>query len=337
MTHPNATREDIEQNEAIDVLVRVESLQEVDGDDFDLKATLADRTGKQFGLTVFAGDGQNYTFSEDNWYVLRNASGNVYNGSPELRSNFGRMTVEQVPPPSPEDAPVRRSEADQREARAGGVAALDIETLTAVPESELDLGNSKHVELLCVALGYRPSPDAPAETTVSFREDRTSESELALVESACEWIERRDPSVLVTYKGADFDVEHLRNRPRLAGGDESPFPELLDTVEYRDIDRGGKLDHVADVEPTYWDVYRHSLNPASWRVDQGKSGSALADPEVDGGDVPRFGERYLELCERDGADSVERRALRELLRRYAVADVRPLFDLFDGGKNESVR
>lgn len=331
MKHPDATREDIEQNEAIDMLVRVESVQEVDGDDFDLKATLADRTGKQFGLTVFAGDGQNYTFSEGDWYVLRNASGNIYNGSPELRSNFGKMTVEQVPPPSPEDAPIRRAETDRREDRSGGVAALDIETLTTVPESELDLRNSDHVELLCVALGYQPGSEGPAETTVFFREDRSQESELALVESVCEWIQRRDPSVLLTYKGADFDVEHLRNRPELTGAetDANPFAELLETVEYRDLDRGGKLDHVATVESTYWDVYDHSLNPVSWRVEQGKSGSALADPELDGGDVPYFGERYLELCEREGADSVERRALREMIRRYAVADVRPLFDLFE--------
>lgn len=331
MKHPDATREHIEQNESIDVLVRVESLQKVDGDDFDLKATLADRTGKQFGLTVFAGDGQNYTFSEGGWYVLRNASGNIYNGTPELRSNFGKMTVEQVPPPSPEDAPIRRTEADRREAQAGGIAALDIETLTTVPESELDLGNSDHVELLCVGLGYQPDPDAPAETTVSFREDRSPESELALIESVCEWIERRDPSVLLTYKGADFDVEHLRNRPELTGAemDANPFESLLETVEYHDIDRGGKLAHVADVDPTYWDVYEHSLNPAEWRVEQGKSGSAVAAFELDGGDVPYFGERYLELRERGETGSVEYRALREMLRRYAAGDVRPLFDLFE--------
>lgn len=330
MEYPDATRDDIEQNEAIDVLVRVESVREVDGDNFDLKATLADRTGKQFGLTVFAGDGENYTFDEGNWYVLRNASGNVYNGNPELRSNFGKMTVEQVPPPSQEDAPIRRTETERRESRSGGVAALDIETLATVPEDELDLRNSEHVELLCVAVGYRPDPDAPAETAVLFREDRRPASEVELVESVCEWLTERDPSVLLTYKGADFDVEHLRNRPRLAGADASPFEEFLETVEYRNLDRGGRLDHVADVDPTYWDIYDHSLNPSSWRVEQGKTGTALADSELSGGDVPYFGERYLELRERGEADGRECRALREMLRRYAVGDVRPLFDLFEG-------
>lgn len=330
MEHPDATREDIEQNEAIDVLVRVESVSEAPSDSFDLKATLADRTGKQFGLTVFSGDGDNYTLDEGNWYVLRNASGNFYNGNPELRSNFGKMTVEQVAPPSSEDAPIRRAEADRRESRAGGVAALDIETLATVSEDELDLRNSEHVELLCVALGYRPDPDAPAETTVVFRDDRDPDSEVALVESVCEWLERRDPSVLLTYKGADFDVEHLRNRPGLAGADANPFESLLETVEYRDLDRGGKLTHVADVDPTHWDVYDHSLNPAEWRVEQGKSGAEIADPELDGGDVPYFGERYLELRERGESESVECRALREMLRRYAVGDVRPLFDLYEG-------
>lgn len=340
MDYPEATREDIEQNESIDILIRVESLQEVSNDNFDLKATLTDRTGKQFGFTVFDGDGDSYTFAEGNWYVLRNASGNFYNGNPELRSNFGKMTVEQVPPPSPEDAPIRRTETDRREAQSGGIAALDIETLMTVPESELDLGNSEHVELLCVALGYRAGPDAPPETTVLFRENRNPASEIALVESVCEWLERRDPSILLTYKGADFDIEHLRNRPQLAGaqadadagGDQNPFDELLETVEYRNLDRGGKLDRVADMEPTYWDIYDHSLNPTSWRVEQGKSGSALADTRLDGGDLPHFGERYLELCERGNSVSRECRALHEMIRHYAVSDIRPLFELYDGSE-----
>lgn len=329
MSYPETTRDDIEQNESMDILVRVESVTEVENDSFDLKATLVDKSGKQFGLTVFAGDGDSYTLKPDQWYVLRNASGNVYNQNPELRSNFGKMTVEQVRRPSPDFAPIVRTETDRRESQSGGVLALDIETLATESEADIDLGNSEHVELLCVALGYRPDPDAPAETTVLFRDSPRPESEVELVEAVCEWINRRDPSTLVTYMGRDFDIEHLRNRPRLAGTATNPFEDLLETVEHRDIDRGAKLTHVADVEPTHWDIYDHSLNPTAWRVEQGKSGSALSSPEIDGGDVPYFGERYLELCERGEDGSVECRALREMIRRYAVGDVRPLFDLYE--------
>lgn len=329
MQYPEAEVKDIEQNQSIDILVRVESVRDSDIDQIDRKVSLIDRFGERTQLTIFENDSENYNLGEENWYVLRNASGNIHQGSPELRSNFGKMEVTPVETPSAEFAPVLRTEEEREELRSGGIVALDIETLSTVPESELDLQNPEHVEILCVALGYRPEPGMPVETTVLFRQDTHPDSEVSLVEGVCDWIQRRDPSVLLTYMGTDFDIVHLCERPELVGDSPSPFYEVLETVEHHDIDRGGKLIDVADVEPTYWDVYKHSLEPRQWRTAQGKSGSNLTDPKLDGGDIPYFGERYLELREQGKADSAECRALHEMIRRYATEDIRPLFELYE--------
>jgi hypothetical protein len=368
MEYPSATRDDIEQDVEIDILVRVEEVNDGRGKIDSLVRTV-DRLGNSIPLTVFESNPE-YQFTPGNWYVLRRASGNYYERKDrlELRSNFGKLSVDAVPEPSPEVAPVlapdsvqqpeAESETQQASGTAGtatgsdtptdgGTLALDIETVSAVPESEVDLDDSETLELLCVAVGYRDRPGGHVESEVLFREGTDDRSELELYADLCDWIESRGPDRLLTYSGSDFDLPHLRTRIDLIADASDLWSETVKRVvrlfgtsdgpgalDHTDLYERGSLADATDQRPTHWDIYRHSLDPTDWRTDQREAGRYpddwdLDDPRVRGGDVPGFGDRYLSLVADGAGDEQEARALRELLRHYAVADVEPLFALVD--------
>jgi hypothetical protein len=361
MEYPSATRDDIEQDESIDILVRVEEVNDGRGKIDSLVRTV-DRLGNSIPLTVFESNPE-YQFTPGNWYVLRRASGNYYERKDrlELRSNFGKLSVDAVPDPSPEVAPVLAPDStDDGTGRSagtaatgsdtpadGGTLALDIETVNAVPESEVDLDDPETLELLCVAVGYRDRPGGRVESEVLFREGTDDRSELELYADLCDWIESRDPDRLLTYSGSDFDLPHLRDRIDLIADASDLWSETVKRVvrlfgtsdgpgalDHTDLYERGSLADATDQRPTHWDIYRHSLDPTDWRTDQRAAGRYpddrdLDDPRVRGGDVPGFGDRYLSLVADGAGDEPEARALRELLRQYAVADVEPLFALAD--------
>lgn len=377
MPVPTATRENIEQNEPIDILVRVESETTAHGP-VEQQYVVTDRDGARFGLAIFERQAA-YTLESDRWYVLENASGNVYNGKPELRSNFGSMSVKAVAEP-PDSVTVPGSTSSDTTVHEGGVLAFDIETISTVPETALDLGDSSHLELLCIGVGYRPSSGVPVESDVLFRRDLSPESEQDLLERFCDWIDARDPSLLVTYNGTGFDLPHLRGRaaaisdvttnddatdtespdtntdntesthtsPTDSGSSESNsdgskstdtrLAAVLDMTTHEDLYVSGPLENATAVATTHWDAYAHDMDPTRWRQEQRELGRypanrPLDEPVVVAGDVPYFGRRYLELRSDDPdtggkrAHEKEQRALRRLLREYAVADVEPLFEL----------
>lgn len=354
MEYPSATRDDIEQDAEIDILVRVEEVNDGSGQIDSLVRTV-DRLGNPIPLTIFESSPE-YQFTPGRWYVLQRASGNYYERRDrlELRSNFGNLSVEAVPEPSPEVAPVLAADSSESADPAsggddadGGTLALDIETVSAVPEAAVDLDDSTTLELLCVAVGYRERPGGRVETEVLFREGADERSELTLYADLCDWVESRDPDRLVTYNGSGFDLPHLRTRIELIADASDLWSETVErvvrlfgtsdgpgTLDHTDLYHRGKLADVTDQRPTYWDVYRHSLDPTEWRAEQREAGRFpadwdLDDPRVRNGDVPGFGERYLSLVADGERDGVEARALRELLRHYAVSDVAPLFTLAD--------
>lgn len=151
MEYPTAIRDDIQQNAEIDLLVRVESSHEASG--VRERILLTDIEGDQLQLTLFD-QSPEYDFVEGEWFVLRGASGNVYEGQKELRPNFGDMNIEHVPDPPDDlipDSTTGQSappsaDVDADEARI----ALDIETVMTVDEEILDLDDSTHLELLCI-------------------------------------------------------------------------------------------------------------------------------------------------------------------------------------------
>lgn len=323
------TKNDIVDKEPIDIAVKV--LQKRTFDDGNAQVRLKDIEGEELNLKIWDGEYPIEEIEEDTWYHLEDAQGDIYNGTVGLGSNHGEIRLSQLssPPIGVEEAQSESTTAD--EFAGEDVVALDIETVSQVSEEEFDFENSDHVELLCIGVGYAPTIGQPGDAEVLFRSGTTSSSEAALLNELCEYVETRDPDRLVTFKG-DFDKTHLIGRSeRLVEIDSSlatRVKSLFTEREVVNLEPWGSLEENADVPPTYWDIYVHSLDPAKWRADHPGFSGDVSDPEVINKDVPYFGEKYLELCDTESGGR-EHRALRELLRHYTVTDIRPLFDLIE--------
>lgn len=336
MELPTTVAEDIEQNQEISIVARIDSIHE--GSNVRARVLLTDIDGNDVQITLFD-QSPEYDFVENQWFLFQDASGNIYQGQKELRPNFGDMRVEPVDPPedlisgAKEQEEVVESTSDDT---TDGRVALDIETIQTVKESELDLSNSNHLELLCIGVGYQPSPGVPVEADVLFRENSSPAAELDLIDELCEWLETRNGTTLLTYNG-EFDLGHIRARAELAckaapQGDEATIQrveDLFGQLTHDDLKRPGfSLESVADVPETHWDIYNHGMDPTEWRRNQKELGNfdedrPLDDPAVSGSDIPYFSQQLLTSTE----SSPEHRALHEMVYRYAISDVEPLFKL----------
>ena len=328
MSHLRTTKEDIVDGEPIDIAAKV--LQQRTFDDGNTQVLLEDIEGKELELKIWAGDLKTDGLEDGEWYCFENAEGDIYNGKVGLGSNRGELEFKYLPEP-PECAATEPEQEETIEQVEGDAVALDIETISQVPEAEFDFENSDHVELLCIGVGYTSSLGTPGVSEVLFRSGTTPATEAALLKEFCGYVETRDPDYLVMFKG-DFDRRHLLGRAERLVDVESSLDPRIETMfterEVVNLDPWGSLEENAGVPPTYWDIYDHSLNPAKWRADHPRYSGDVSEPQVRNTDVPYFGERYLELCE-DDTNGSERRALRELLRHYTVADIDPLFGLVD--------
>lgn len=329
MDSPANTKGDIADTEEIDIAGRVVFGQEFD--DGNELYYVEDALGDEVELKIWAGETDDYDIRTGKWYLFQRAKGDVYQGDRKLGSNRGAMEAIELeqPPEFPEvEAGRERTVGRQTE---GSVVAIDIETIATVSETELDLDDSSHVELLCIGVGYAPKPSAPGTSDVLFRDGTSATDEVHLLKRLCKYVESRDPDQLLFFKG-DFDMTHLRGRARrleTTEGLEDRVTGLLDDREIINLDPPGSLENNVDspVE-THWDIYHHTLEPADWRIDHPQYSGELNDPVVTNKDIPYFGERYLELCHEDRKGR-EHRALRELIRRYTESDIDALFELVD--------
>ncbi len=314
--------------ESINIAAKV--IQQRAFDDGNTQVLLEDIEGEQLELKIWAGDLETDGLEDGEWYCFENAEGDVYNGKVGLGSNRGKLQLRHLPEP-PGGATNEREQEEPIEQIVGDAVALDIETISQVPEEEFDFENSDHVELLCIGVGYTPNLGTPGASEVLFRTGTAPATEASLLEEFCGYVEARDPDQLVMFKG-DFDRRHLLGRAERLVDLESELDARIESIfverEVVNLDPWGSLEENADVPPTYWDIYDHALDPAEWRTDHPRYSGDISDPRVTNTDVPHFGERYLELCD-ENADGRERRALRELLRHYTVADIDPLFELVD--------
>jgi hypothetical protein len=323
---PTATKSDIEDGEPMSLVGWVQNHTRFD--DGNEIYYLKDVDDEEVELKVWAAETDQYDVEDGQWYVFRDAEGDVWQSDRKLSSNRGEMSVEELDG-SPDFADVPGgSTVGASELSDGGILAVDIETVSTVPEDELDLDDSAHLELLCMGVGFAPEPGVPGDSTVLFRTGPSPAAEAELLERFCEYVDERGPEQLVLFRG-EFDLQHLRGRAARVGDDalERRVRDVFDDHRVVDLTPPGSLeDNVDDPVETYWDVYAHSLDPAAWRADHPRYDGDPEDPVVTNKDVPHFGERYLELCA-SAPESREHRALRELLRHYTVADIDPLFEL----------
>jgi hypothetical protein len=326
MPLPENTQEDIVDGGPISIVGKVDKVQEFD--DGNERYHLTDIQGSRTTLKIWSAETGQYEIEPDGWYLFEKAEGDIYQGEKKLSSNRGDMVVtplEGVPGVVDEEAV---ETTDIEELSDGGVVAFDIETISTVPESELNLDKSNHLELLCIGVGYAPRPGQPGTSDVLVRGGRSAEAEADLIERFCEYVDAADPEHLLLFKG-DFDLKHVPGRAEQVGSQDlnQRLRNILDEPEVINLTPPGSLeDNIDEPVETHWDIYDHSLNPEEWRVNHPRYTSDPEDPRVTNKDIPYFGERYLELVEGE-VESTEVRALRELIRHYTLADIDPLFEM----------
>jgi len=323
MEYPRATKTDIKDEEPLSIVAKVTNAQEFD--DGNEMYYLRDIEGDETRLKIWSAETDRYDIEVEQWYLFQDAEGDTY-GDPMLGSNRGDMqAIALDEPPEFVEEP---AEIENEEIVEGGTLAVDIETISLVPESEVDLNNSDHVGLLCIGVGYTPKVGIQGDSTVFFREGTSESDEAALLERFCAYVENRNPDQLILFRG-DFDLTHLQGRATRVATDaelSDRVKSLFETYRVVNLSPPGSLEENAEVVPTYWDIYNHSLEPAEWRLDHPNYTGELDNPEVTNKDIPYFGDRYLELRD-EGGNGQELRALHELIRHYTKSDIDPLFRL----------
>ncbi len=212
--------------------------------------------------------------------------------------------------------------------------ALDIETASPFDTPGYgDFEDTDYFELVAVALGHRPGPDAPVETTVHFRTGDWSDAATAeLVRRAGEWATERGFDRTLTYNGSGFDAVHLREWASRLADAHPDLPATVDDLFADHRDLAPVAGHrFSDRE--FDGRFPRFERACAWcgvEVPETRYADFAVDPElverVEGETVA--GRHVGEVL---GAAYVEgdRPALERLLTRYAETDVEPLFALAD--------
>lgn len=223
-----------------------------------------------------------------------------------------------------------------------GRFAFDLEVITTCDGKPDDFQDYTQFELLAIGVGYQPSPSAPIDATVLFRDGPSTDAELDLIEELCDWMDVRSGDTYYTFNGEEFDLPQLLGRAKECAKETGRMDALnrVDTLindythddlcpdawnafgDYTSLEETAEQVGCKPVE-TMWDDYNHGVSPRSWRT------SDRGDPTVGGRDVPGFGEVYLSHYENGTTDSAAFRELKSLLYDYTVKDVQPLFRIAD--------
>jgi len=195
--------------------------------------------------------------------------------------------------------------------------AIDIETIPNVSDPDFDC--PEHWIPFCIALGFSDGGKDETEVEVIFRDSHSLNSERESLNSTIDWIadqSSRDP-LLITYNGGSCDLPILKHRAYVIDG-EIPDSNLVDRLNLllQSSTHVDLIDYMRRQEG-YWVSLDDALDKHEIDSDEPEW---LGKP-VDGSDMPSFG---LELLTDRPNDD-----LREVTRRYAAADVRPLFRLDD--------
>ncbi|WP_415383012.1 hypothetical protein [Halosimplex sp. TS25] len=353
------TAEDIvstakQDENSLRIPLRIDSIDETEDHDYWAQIVhCSDVTGVHVKITVFEDcELAGYEFIEGSWYEFDDVRPDIYQGTIGIQAKWERQIqeLENCPAPSsPSGDGVVKKLGD-----AESIAALDIETISTVSESDREATNPDHQEILCIGLGYRADCDSEVETEVLFREDQTETAELEAIEAVVDWIETRDIEVIVTFSGAWFDFPVLLGRAKRAAvatgeperGDrirtvlESHHHADLSAAKNRALGAGSLEDmasHVGSPVPTTcWTDYETGLSPRNWRGDQwqlmhenGRTPPSydLDDTEIFNSDIPYFGAAWLEAPS-DGSDT-RATELYDCIEDYTKADIQPLFSIAD--------
>lgn len=227
-----------------------------------------------------------------------------------------------------------------------GVIALDIETATTVVNGEsIDFTDTACFELVAIGLGYQAPSSPTIESTVLFRQEGWAEDDrVSLMQRTYEWIARRDPAVVLTYNGTNFDQIHLEAWARQATqqGQWSDASMRMQSIFENHIDLHehamARYQHMLQRHRTGISLERicdwENIDLAEVPIDRSKFADvdwcdSLTRNRVTGALVGSvLGEKYLDRIDQGITDPVTA-TLEELLIDYTRSDIEPLFELAD--------
>lgn len=219
--------------------------------------------------------------------------------------------------------------------------ALDIETASPFRSPGYDdFGDTDCFELVAVALGHRPTPGDPAETTVLFRRGGWDPAHTAdLINRSWAWVdERRDGEApLLTYNGSGFDAVHLCEWAGRLGDDHPTLPGAVRRlfVDHRDVARVAGYHYRDRPFGGRFPKFERACEWAGVDVPETRYAAFDVDPtlaaRVDGDCVEgrHVGEVLGEVYVEGVAAGDPSTGLESLLVHYATGDVEPLFSLAD--------
>lgn len=204
--------------------------------------------------------------------------------------------------------------------------AIDIETINLTPEP--DFQNPAAWEPFAIAIAYR-SNTGDIDSEVIIKTDRSPCEELRMYDKVVDWIEDRNPEILMTYNGTSYDIPIMQHR---AWHEVRECPDRVETAARLD-----DLIHELDHKDLMGYVRRNRGYRVSLEQELEDRGIDYEKPRYDGklvqgSDMPDWGRRIT------SADTDEEQAaLLKVIRRYAESDVVPLFELYDGFNSGTMR
>lgn len=344
----------IVHNEPIDIRLKYRQSSTPPISSIDSFAYFQDPTGVFVTLTIFPNNDYliEQEWEEGQWYQFEGMNGNIYEGETGIKHRDGASVAETTAPglKGPSDGSRAINEFLPSLHADTARIAVDIEVVTTVPNSELDIEDPEHIELFCIGVGFQPDPPSPPITEVLFRPEDGPAGECQLLEAFCTWVDEHPGQTLLTYRGSTFDVPHLRERARIAAEKvEASGNATYEGLEERVTDALASYTHVdlgetafkafeypslddmldrfgIDVPETYWAAYNHDLDVREWRSDQ-QDHEPKDDSIVVGADIPHFANHWLALRDHGATETCRFRSLDALLRKYVKTDIDPLFEL----------
>ncbi|UPM44427.1 hypothetical protein [Halocatena salina] len=349
------TAVDIVHNEPIDIRLKYRRSTTPSSSSIECFAYFQDVRGVFVTLTIFPNNDYliEHEWEDGHWYQFEGMNGNIYDGEIGIKHRDGASVAGAAPPDQGSPSDGHRAADEYRPNLHVDTAriAVDIEVLTTVPESVLDLDDSEHIELFCLGVGYQPDPSYPPITDVLFRPADGPAGECQLLEQFCRWLDDHPGQTLFTYCGKQFDLPHLQERARIAtetvtaSGTHPSYEGLEDRItetlaSYTHVDLAEtafkafdypSLDDLLnrfniDVPQTYWAAYNHGFDVQEWRTEQ-QEHTSRAEPTVMGSDIPQFADHWLTLHDHGATETCRFRSLDALLRKYVETDITPLFEL----------
>lgn len=209
------------------------------------------------------------------------------------------------------------------------IGAIDIETMCPTkspPEIEMD--DSQYFIPTAIGVGRMDTETGTVVSDVLFRDGGTDDKWTAdLLQKTVSWFDERPVDALLTYNGTGFDEPHLLYWAN-EHGCEDEFERLFETHVDLYMVIGSRSTGFEDA------CVLNGITPQSTKYKDydipTSFSSGTSSPAVSNKHIGTFlGEQLIELLETEWHSEYELFQLQSLFYDYTIADIDPLFKLYE--------